>query len=527
MEGAEIVGIILVALLYLALLGLFFVFVAPFAAGAGAAAMTVAVLVNYVRAIADTIQGGGFLDSPDGPEPAFRQYFYRKAYKDLWLVLEASFKYNERAVRWVVSTGTGQLKGERAWLTWPLGVVFLVVAFVGILVAFGAYVAFGVLHVAAVAVGCGIAAATALGSRMVEYTSMLIRRIFLACPHTGCYRKIALPHYVCPGCGAIHRRLLPGSYGTFRRRCACGRKLPTLFLFGRAQLQALCPHPDCGRPLAAATGTVRNFHISIVGGPAAGKSSLLVASLIELRARARGGRVDVQLQADKDKRQLEASVDGFARGVVVPKTAQLSPDAIQMKITGHTGGAGLLYVYDTAGELFQDTDEIRRHEYYSYAHSILFLIDPFSLRQVRVDLAGILPDSEAGIRPSEEPPGHVYQRMIVNLRQLAGKSGLIRRPIAVVLTKVDALGIDAQVDRSARAIQAEPRPSREPEPSGVRRWLMDHGEGNLVRAIEQDFSDVRYFSCSALGRVPDGSALVPRHALAPLEWSLSRLGLVL
>lgn len=60
----------------------------------------------------------------------------------------------------------------------------------------------------------------------------------------------------------------------------------------------------------------------------------------------------------------------------------------------------------------------------------------------------------------------------------------------------------------------------------MRQWLVEHGESNLVRGVENDFKKVRYFHCSSLGRLPDASSspFDPQGVLDPLGWVLNRYG---
>jgi hypothetical protein len=199
----------------------------------------------------------------------------------------------------------------------------------------------------------------------------------------------------------------------------------------------------------------------------------------------------------------------------------------------------LLYVYDAAGESYQQMDSLRPHEYYGYTHGILFLLDPFSLPEVRGDFESELTRSANQVKPCAEEPQEVYARMIATFRQHPWmKNNLGRIPFAIVLTKADAFGLEKRI--RATTPPPAPSPSRlaamrdavsgkaeSPASAVARQWLIEHGGGNLVRGAEQDFQNVRYFHCSALGRLPDGSPLpfTPRNVIEPLAWLLARCGM--
>ncbi len=505
----------------------------PYALGGGCLAMSAAVLVNYLRAMnRNLFSGTGWADSPTGPEPAFRQYFFRKAYHDYAAIVRDSSHSNQALAMWII-TRTNALFTDMGWaavLTWPLGVLLYGLVAAGSVVAAVLYVAFGATHLVLVIVLSLLALVTATLFRVLEYASMVWRRIFLVCPNAGCYRKIGLPIYVCTGCGAEHKRLLPGPYGTFRRRCRCGQKLPTLFLFGRSRLPAFCPHEQCRRPLSAAIGTARNLHVPVVGGPAAGKTSFLMANMVELHACAASAGLALTFPESQHERLFEDSRRAFADGRVLTKTAEYSPDAFLVNLADARRNRALLYVYDAAGEAYQQRDVLRSHDYYAYSHAILFLVDPFSLPRVQTDYQSTLGAVADAVRPSAERPQDVYGRMIDTLRRSKkGARSLGAQPIAVVVTKTDAFDLTEtfQALAAAPARETIDRLDDDPESRAVRRWLLDHGEGNLVRSLEQDFKNVRFFHCSALGRMPDksGARFRPRRALAPLSWALGTYGI--
>lgn len=499
----------------------------------GCVALICVVLYNYIHTMwTEMVVGTGWKDSPEGPEPAYRQYYFRKAFRDYELVVRRSWIPNRAAADWMLKTGTKLFtNGAGVWFTWPLGVTFFALAAAGAVAAAIAYFIFGVVHLLIVITCAALAICLALLLRFVEYFSMLWRRIFLVCPNAGCYKKISLPIYICPHCGVQHKRLIPGSYGIVRRGCQCGTMLPTLFLFGRNDLPSICPHPECGQPLSTAMGVVRNLHVPIVGGPATGKTSFMMANMCELQQRVDSGTLRMEFPEKKHETLFEKSRQDFNRGILLNKTASDSPDAFLVHFKDGKGHEGLMYVYDAAGELYQRTDVLRRHAYYEYTHGILFLLDPFSLAQVQTDFAFDLKGAEALIKPCEEPPQDVYARMMGTLREHSGMGSRFGNvPVAVVVTKADAFGISRDIQSAAEEVSVISgngnknggRRKNDPESHAVRTWLMSHGEGNLVRSIEQDFNDIRYFYCSALGRLPDGGAepFKPAGVLNPLDWIL-------
>lgn len=83
-----------------------------------------AVLYNYLRVIwTELIVGDGWRDSPTGNEPAFKQYYFRKAYYDYEQVVIKSWELNSEAANWVIQTGV-KIFQSAVIFTWPLGLTF-------------------------------------------------------------------------------------------------------------------------------------------------------------------------------------------------------------------------------------------------------------------------------------------------------------------------------------------------------------------------------------------------------------------
>jgi len=95
-------------------------------------------------------------------------------------------------------------------------------------------------------------------------------------------------------------------------------------------------------------------------------------------------------------------------------------------------------------------------------------------------------------------------------------------PLAVVLGKADALPTDDFPFLVALHPSNLPALGEKMH-STCREALEKLGEGRCVRALEQKFSTVRYFACSALGRVPDPrdtSPFQPVGVIDPFLWMM-------
>jgi hypothetical protein len=489
-----------------------------------------AVLFNYVRVVYDELLiGKGWIDSPAGDQPAYKQYYFRKAYPDYQLVVKASYFKNLAMVEKIVKTGFLLFKsGWIALALWPLGITYYLIVAVGVLAGVCAYVVFGLLHLSIVLTCMGLVYTAAFVLWSYEHIQRLWQNIHPRCPHSDCHEPIDLPHYDCSECGVRHKNLIPGSYGVRYRQCQCGAWLPTLYLFGRNRLPSFCPHPKCGKPLNSGSQITRNLLIPIAGAVDSGKTSYLISSMVELHRLANHGRASIAFPEQKYESLYKRSERNFLRGVGAAKTVEESPDAFQINV--NTGGSDrLLYIYDAAGELFQRSDSLLRQVYYPDIHGLVFLIDPFSLSQLQNTLENELKNAESQIRPSAERPQDTYDKLmqVIHKRNGAGQT-VSKQPLAVVVTKADALGVGTQIEEViASQPPLENDATHTPESDAVRTWLKKNGEGNLVRAMETNFKDVAYFYCSPLGRLPDATSkpFTPKGVLDPLGWLLNKYGL--
>lgn len=460
----------------------------PYIAVVVLAIPVVVILYHHAIALKDTL--GKTPRVEEGEEPAIKQYFFSTAWTELQ---EATATARETALaryEGVFEVVAKMVDGGCLFL--PVILAYIALPLAAALVASVVSATVVVLHAAILIVCSGVLVTLIAVLRGSELVSMAVRRIYLVCPNRDCHRRIALPSYRCPQCAAVHKALLPGSYGAFRRRCRCGTLLPTLFLLGRGRIPAYCPHESCGRPLSEAIGSARDVHIAVVGGPSVGKTAFLTAAMIEIRRR---GAARMTFPERSDELAFQSAAERFERGITVDKTAGASPNATLVWVDDARQGQCLLYIYDAAGELYAGISELRRQNFFAHANGVALLVDPFSIDRLRIDRAGEIP---TGVRASAEAPQGVYDRVVMTLREHRG-AGTVDLPLAVVVTKVDALDIRDQP---------------------MREWLLQNGERNLVQSAEHDFKTVRFFACSALGRTPSAGPdpFMSHGVVQPFAW---------
>jgi len=492
-----------------------------------AVVITCFVLFNYSKILNLFFkqQLPGAIDQPTGDQPAYKQYFFRKAFIDLKTIITENLRINKTSILVLYNKIKQHLfvEDNKRYITRPIGYAIICAIPVAAIIGGAAFIGVTAIHTLIVALSAGTIIVTAMVFRGVESINMARWQIFFACP--SCYKKFSLPTYSCTNCGAKHTMLVPGQYGIFKRKCQCGNLLPTLFFNGKNTLPSECPH--CHNTLSQDIGVAINVHYPIVGGGSSGKSTFLVASMLELEKQSKQGGFTLSLSEKSDLKAIEKARDSFSKGIILDKTTTYKPRAFLAKLQKDGSKKQppyLIYMYDAAGEIFEDGERLHQHVYFEYINGIFFLIDPFSIPVVHQEFEQELVKAGERIKTSREQPKDVFDRMVNHLKQhkeVKKQKDRYTIPIAVVVTKTDAFGLESKITQVPEQKGKSPE---EVSSEKIRSWLINNGEGNLVRSIENMFASVQYFSCSAFGHVPDeksSEAFIPKKVWAPINWIFS------
>ncbi|GAA3228777.1 TRAFAC clade GTPase domain-containing protein [Actinocorallia longicatena] len=334
------------------------------------------------------------------------------------------------------------------------------------------------------------------------------------------------------GCDPVLDKELAGYLGT-----QAGAVLPPVFTGRGARSQ--CPAcsresgrrvcPECHHELAPAYCDTPGRIVALVGAKNAGKSTYIAVLLHELRNRV-GNELETSLVACDD-RTIERYKRDFARPLfeqerLLPTTpsAATAPREplvylLSRRVKGRFGSrteALTLVLFDTAGEDLRSRDVRDLHlKYLEAADAIIFLADPLELTD--------------GAQESE--PLDVLARVTEPLAQRQG--GRIRVPVAVALTKIDALPLPRQsaLHRSRTRSGALDADDRESVDAQVRALLHDWGAGDLDRYLDQHYEEYGLFGLSALGAMPredkvGPGGVRPYRVEDPLLWLLHRFGML-
>jgi hypothetical protein len=315
-----------------------------------------------------------------------------------------------------------------------------------------------------------------------------VRRAGGTCPR--CYEVSQQPAYKCPGPHSdldrqgqrdLHRDLRPGRLGVLWRRCGCGELLPTTVLRAAMRLQAKCPM--CLEPLPPGAAVQTDVRIPIFGAASAGKTHLVMATLVTLLRTPKQQPVSLDVADLHSERMIEGYRSVFASGGSAPKTdASVQPIAVTLKLRNGRKRA-FVHVFDAAGEALADRDQNHHFAYLDRARTLAFVLDPFSIPDLRDRYAATRAELFTQANAAQDKPEDAYLATVSRLRDYGVDTR--RQRLAFVLSKQDLLerllGGDA------------PRLDHD----SVRGWLLDQQLDNLVTLAERDFRAVQFFLVSA------------------------------
>jgi hypothetical protein len=493
----EVIAAGLVIAAYCALIVAYFVFAAPVIGGiaalyvagdlvAGYFHRTHAVLVRHDPRfqVIPPYQPG---TPGNGPEPAYRQYFFGPATRDLRQVIITAWQRGRartvtHASRFTSATLTAPV--IPVLFSWPAGITLWAGLVAG--VAVGAVLSglLAAVHIGVVLCVQLAARGCILVLRACDTLALYARGVRgMRCP--WCYEKNAYPAYRCH-CNRRHRDIRPGRYGVFRRRCQCDRRMPTLILLGSYRLNAYCLY--CDQRMSDETGRFRELVVPLLGGRAAGKTRLMAAMMVALHEMAASPGVGIRLANSETRTayQVLSTVLDASGHILATPGALPHGHAIQLTAGQRTS---LVHVFDPAGERLVDRDRTDALRYLPAGRTFIFVIDPMAAPGFWDSLTDDETATLDRTLASRVDPQEVFDQAA--LQAIGMGARLSKSRLAVAISKTDLVEQTKLLDD-----RAEGGP-------WARRWLEDRlGLGNLVRSMESQFSEVEFFFTAAITVAP-------------------------
>lgn len=326
------------------------------------------------------------------------------------------------------------------------------------------------------------------------------KSIHTRCPH--CKRKSVIPVFECPTCGLSHKKLVPGAYGVLKRKCVCGTRLSTTFMWGRSSYKASCPY--CGTDLHSSGS--KQFGIQLIGGVSSGKTSYLAAFWHEYKKWMDGKN---NLSYREIPAEAFEELESWYEGGVAEATRETNASMYSIIHSIANSTSVQMTIYDIAGEVFSVSEPEIQQQQFRYCEGFLILIDPTA---------------------SPSVVASTITNFVNFLDRLMGKSisKLASVPTAVIITKSDLFKKDigyphirSTFNKISEAGYDTPE-FREHFNDSCRDFLTNRGYTNAINLLEAEFSNLRYYPVSAIGHSGEEGAYESWGVLEPVFWLMGQ-----
>ena len=430
---------------------------------------------------------------PADADPAVLQYFYGPATADADQAIRAACD----DCRGFWDSGADRirsyLRGDKPWITRPLGVGGAIGMAVGTALGAAAAAGCALIQLVAVGVSAALARAAGAGLRGADSAFLRVKNIRMVCP--ACSERVRYPGYVCPGtgCARRHRDVRPGRFGIMRRRCQCGTRMNTLLLFGSSRMAAFCPH--CGHPLEHHPGEAPEIVLPFFGATGAGKTRLLFSIVTQLQVWTREGQLTAEFADSVTARELDAAERILRSGGATAKTPVQLPRAHVIRVSSGKG-TRILHLFDAAGERFYHSDRTQELGYLGKARTFILVIDPLSVPAFWARLPAGRRAELAPARSTAPSPELAYQQTHQEIEAMGVP--LRKARLAVVFSRADLIG---------------------PPEGDPAEWARcELGLGNLIRSAHHSFKETCFFHTAAVmdsgGGMDESVAVLMRWVLA-------------
>jgi hypothetical protein len=306
--------------------------------------------------------------------------------------------------------------------------------------------------------------------------------------------------------------------------------------------------PVCHSTLPVYFGRIHGQQIALVGARDSGKTVFMTVYMHEFGYRL-GDRLGASVSGaddetrskfrrDYEQRLYEGNSLPDPTFTVAAERQGYRPPMVfkfmrqeRSRFTGRTRQT-LLSFFDTAGEDLTTAQNVQLNtRYLEAADAIILILDPLQMPRGRQ-----LAASEAVLqdpRP-EDDPFNVLQR-ITEMLQAGHREGRVRKPLAVVFTKLDALWEKFPMGSALRRPEPKDPGFNELDSLDVHHQiqaLLHDWDGRQIDVyLHNNYRTFRYFGVSALGAIPTpdkrtSDVIQPYRVGDPILWLLSKAHIV-
>lgn len=480
---------------------------------------------------------------------AAKSYFFGPAIEDTFTIIKNAFRYNFKSLPsfnhnqiWLLKATINIWTAVQIFTTVVFGSITTLVLSMFFLVVF-------LLIEIPVLITAGI-------SLMFENFYYLSHQIEYRCP--SCKGEYKVPHYVCPNpdCGIVHKRLRPGLFGIRKRKCVCGRVILPLRAKARGAVYDLympeCSSaekrrhrqrldyrdipgkcPLCGNDYTA--GLTKPTSIALIGGASAGKTTFKVAfSYVFLDEATIEAGLDYSFPDKSSETEYDKSIRYFKGLDIIPATnrgteTDISTFSFSLENKGFTASR-MIHIYDMPGEVFETGDAKEGWRNYQFTEGMVFLIDPYSLPEIKSRLSQEIADGNMGI--CTMGMNELVDSLINTLRneKVRKKGGKFAIPVALTINKVDSILLKRMCggDAVSAVMQGCPEVFGTDYFMAVdyvcRCFLAKNGGMGFIANLDHNFNTVHFFFSSPMGYIPKSTLtrFRPVNVLQVMQWMMRR-----
>jgi GTPase SAR1 family protein len=444
-----------------------------------------------------------FVDKNTGiPSGVRRSYFFGPGFHQIGVTVKDAFAALKEQ-----SEKLTNLREKHTSYRWYVNIwiwIFYIAAFIATFVFGFAWMSlFSTALVSVILIGMSIFYVMFTVLWGVDRFILAVKSIQSRCPN--CKRISVVPAFICPDCGAEHRKLTPGPYGTFHRKCTCNNQLSTTFINGRSKLKAICPY--CTTGLAASNA--RQYGIQLIGGTSAGKTTFLAAFWHIYLERLRKLHY---LSYEEYPVDLFNELEDWYQKGLSSSTAEKNANMYSVIHKRHNGTPYQLTIYDIGGEAFSDLRSDKQQQQFKYCEGLIFVVDPTA---------------------APKNVNDTFASFIYEFKGLKGKHSVKTSdiPVAVIISKADLYKVEIGLPKinvryksnPGEFSKADAQSSLDCTRNGVsKEFLVNHGYENVLNLLEGEYSNVQYFPVSAMGHpAVSGKSYEPWGVMEPVMWLLS------
>ena len=424
-------------------------------------------IICFIKSILDNMESyEKYIDKNVEKKGISRNYFFGPAYKQLHCIIKDAYTNLSSSIDIV----SGSFSHDERIGCSLFGWLFFLVVFIFTYV-FGSVIlfVFSSIFTLIISIGMGIFYIFFGFLWLIDRLVLAINMLHNRCPEDK--RISIIPVFICPRCKKKHADLVPGPYGLFIRICSCGKHLPTTFINGRGSLEAHCPFCDTKLGVSHA----RQLGIQVIGGVGSGKTTFISAFFHEFFLWLDKKSYTYKKHPEDAFKELET---WFQNGLC-PATTNRNSMMYSVVFNPNKKIKTQFTLYDIAGEAFIQGSDIQQQQY-KYCEKLIFIIDPIAQPKLAEDTI---------LNFTEE------------FKKIKGKSisSISKIPLAVVITKSDMIEIVKE-----------------------RIYLEKNGFLKLLNILDSEFSQIKYFACSATGRENRlKRSFEPYNVMTPIFWLLS------